>query len=302
MAVMKTHISWTDSTWNPTVGCTKISAGCDNCYAEAIVNRYGGDFSKIIEHPRRLQHVKQFQPIPDGPGFRPRLVFVNSMSDLLHEDISESFRDLVFNAIDEHRQTVFQVLTKRASGLHSYIRHRYTKAGVPPHLWLGVSVEDDVVKGRIRILRKLKEKVGSFTAFLSIEPLIGPIPSHDYTAIDWVLIGGESMQRGRWRPMEVAWARSARDKAREVGAAIWFKQFGMWPNNPLFQQAPGDLKFHAKIAWAIAHGEREARLEWNNGKVGVVGEKGGATLDGEVLHELPKSYAELKRQLHRSLV
>ena len=289
MAVMKTAISWTDSTWNPTTGCTKVSDGCLHCYAEALTNRlWGGGFDQVKLHPKRLRQVHGFQPIKEGDRIRPRMVFVNSMSDLMHKDIPDSFRDDVFAAMELQPQTVFQVLTKRAMTLGRYIGKRFDRGRkVPPHIWLGVSVENNTVKQRLDVLRRMKHEVGEFTAFISVEPLVGPVDQHRYDGIDWVLIGGES--GGQARPMDIAWARTARDEARRVGAAVWFKQFGTWRNNPLYQQANGRTHME-RVHHAIRAGEKAAEIGIEGNKPKVLGEKGGATLDGEVLHELPPAY------------
>src|SRR5262249_13788507 len=143
MAVMKTHISWTDSTWNPTTGCTKVSAGCEHCYAEYIVEkRWKQDFTKVISHEDRIAAVRRFKPLVDERGrLVPRRVFVNSMSDLMHKEISDRFRDKCFDAMEEHDSAVYQVLTKRPMTMARYIRERYGAGNkVPDHIWLGVSV------------------------------------------------------------------------------------------------------------------------------------------------------------------
>lgn len=302
MAVMKTHISWTNSTWNPTTGCTKVSRGCDFCYAEEITNRlWGGNFDTVKCHPKRLKQVHGFEPITQQNGLRvPRMVFVNSMSDLMHKDIPDDFRNQVFELMEAKPQTVFQILTKRPMTMRRYLEGRYGQGGprqgpIPENLWFGASVEDNRVKQRIDILRQIKLSLGPYTAFLSVEPLIGPCDEHDYARIDWVLIGGESGPHAR--PMEIAWPRTARDRARAAGCRIWFKQFGTWPNNPLYQRAPGSRHID-KVNYAIAHGERRAGIVEKNGRPAVTGEKGGATLDGEVYNELPPSFTRITDRLN----
>jgi protein gp37 len=298
---MKTHISWTDSTWNPTTGCTKVSAGCEHCYAEFIVEkRWKQDFSKVVMHDARLAAVSKFKPLLDAQGLpTPRRVFVNSMSDLMHEAITDTFRDKCFDAMESKHDTVFQVLTKRPMTMARYIDNRYAGRRVPEHIWLGVSVEDNRVRGRIDTLRALKSRVPC-VLFLSIEPLIGSPDRHDYSSIDQVLIGGESGVGAR--PMLVQWARISRDLARAAGAALWFKQFGDWKNNPLYQDAIGKTHLD-RIRAAILSGEREARVEQTaEGRPVVIGEKGGATLDGEVLHEMPVVYTRLTQQLRGRLL
>jgi protein gp37 len=142
MAVMRTHISWTDSTWNPSTGCTKVSAGCLHCDAEHPVEvRWGGDFSKVVAHPERIAAVRKFKPLLVDGQLVPRRVFVNSMSDLMHEAISDRFRDLCFDAIEQHDLAVFQVLTKRPMTMRRYIERRYGEGRMPRHIWLGASVE-----------------------------------------------------------------------------------------------------------------------------------------------------------------
>ena len=300
MTSTKTHISWTDSTWNPTTGCTKVSAGCERCYAEALTKRLGlggGDFSIVQMHERRIAEVRRFKPIVSGATLLPHRVFVNSMSDLMHDAIPDSFRDLVFDAMETMPHSIFQVLTKRAMTLGRYIDRRYKANGrrVPHHIWLGVSAEDNRVAARLRMLRRLKQDAGGFTAFVSVEPLIGNVDAHDYAELDWILIGGESGPGAR--PMDLAWARKARDLARAAGAAVWFKQFGTWGNNPLYAEgrlASVSKKHFNLVRYALDHGEREAAIVMSKGRLTIEGEKGGATLDGEVIHEHPPAYADLQ--------
>ncbi len=301
MPVMQSHISWCDSTWNPMTGCTKVSPGCDNCYAEAMSKRMWGGraFTDIRVHPERLDQVRKFKPIEDADGsLRPRLVFVNSMSDIFHEEVPDAFRDPVFDAIEDTPLTIFQCLTKRAHVLRQYIRARFKGRHVPDNIWLGPSVEDNRVKGRLRITRALKDDVGDFTAFASVEPIIGPCDALDFTRIDWVLTGGESGWHAR--EMQLEWLPQAHHGARAAGAAIHFKQFGAWRNNPLYRGAPGRLSHLDRVRWAIDRGEREARVvETTPGKFKIEGEKGGATLDGEVLHEKPPAYYRIKDRLNQ---
>jgi protein gp37 len=295
MAVMRTHISWTDSTWNPTTGCTKVSAGCEHCYAEYIVEkRWKLDFTKVVSHADRIAAVRRFQPLPGSDGQPvPRRVFVNSMSDLMHENIPDGFRDMCFDAMEQHDVAVFQVLTKRPMTMRRYIERRYGEGPMPRHIWLGASVEDNKVRGRIDTMRALKEQHDAVT-FLSVEPLLGLPDRHDYRGIDQVLIGGESGPRAR--PMDPAWARCAVQLARAARAAVWFKQFGQWGNNPLYARANGPTHLD-RVREAIRAGEREARIDMSSGRPLIVGEKGGATLDGAVLHEMPAAFAEITKRL-----
>lgn len=300
MTVLNTGISWTHSTWNPSTGCTKVSEGCRFCYAEALTNRlWGGGFENVRMHPKRLDAVRSFTPFTTARGvLTPRLVFVNSMSDLMHEAITDEFRDQCFDAMDTMRNTVFQILTKRPMSLRRYAERRWTATGVPDNIWLGVSVEDNRVAGRIGQLARMKDAIGPFTAFLSVEPLIGPTDRHSYVGVDQVLIGGESGNGAR--PMDITWARTSRDLARAVGAAVWFKQFGQWANNPLYQTANANTHL-GRVQSAIARGEREARIIYEkDNRPKITGEKGGATLDNEVLHELPPAYERIRLRLNPS--
>ncbi len=291
MPVMQSHISWCDSTWNPMTGCTKVSPGCDNCYAEAMSKRMWGDraFTDIRVHPERLDQVHKFKPIEEADGsLRPRFVFVNSMSDIFHEEVPDAFRDQVFDAIEDTPLTVFQCLTKRAHTMRAYIGARFKGRSVPDNIWLGPSVEDNRVKGRLRITRALKDEVGDFTAFASVEPIIGPCDALDFSRIDWVLTGGESGWRAR--PMQLEWLRQAHHGARAARATIHFKQFGHARNNPLVTALKRDHGYSLQRAFAEA---------CSSGLEKEPGEKGGATLDGEVLHEKPPAYYRIKDRLNQ---
>ena len=290
MTVMKTGISWTNTTWSPTVGCDKISAGCDNCYAEAITRRWGQEFNDIRLHHNRLNHVRLFRPIEKNGELVPRMVFVNSMSDLHHESIPDNFRHRVYDAIEGNAQTIFQILTKRPGPMRRFLRERYGNRATPAHLWFGVSVEDNRVKKRIDLLRAAKERHTVACAFLSIEPLIGPVEECDLSAMDWVLIGGESGPK--CRDMKLGWLTTAIDKSRESGAAIWFKQYGHERNNPYVQA----------IMATERRGVREAfRLAVQRGLELLPDEKGGATIAGNIYRELPGAWFQMKSQIHRKL-
>src|SRR5436309_2983121 len=168
----KSSIEWTDATWNPVTGCTKISAGCDNCYAERFSERFRGTPGHPFENgfdltlrPARLQ-----QPL----GWRnPRMVFVNSMSDLFHKEIPNAFIGSVFDTMERAHWHTFQILTKRSSLMRTFLRRRYGQSRGPSHMWFGVSVEDGSRRSRIRHLQEAPAGV----RFLSIEPLIGPVRS-----------------------------------------------------------------------------------------------------------------------------
>lgn len=184
----RSDIEWTDATWNPVTGCTKISSGCDNCYAERFAERFRGVKGHPYEQgfslrlwPSRLHYPKHWR--------KPRMIFVNSMSDLFHKKIRRDFIDDVFNTMEEADWHVYQVLTKRSSLMRNYLKSRYCDREMPIHIWCGVTVECETYTARIQHLRASPAQ----TKFLSIEPLIEPILHLDLEGIDWVIVGG-----GEW--------------------------------------------------------------------------------------------------------
>ena len=203
MTVIRTGISWTRSTWNPTAGCSKVSPGCDNCYAAAMFTRtglgFGHAFTDLKLHSERLEHVKRFRPYvgPDG-RLLPHLVFVNSISDIMHEAVPDEFVHQVFDAMETQPKTIFQTLTKRPVRLRQFLVARYGNSGVPTHIWIGVSCEDNRVAKRLDILRSIKDRTGGeMTAFVSVEPIIGKTDEMDFSGLSWVITGGESGGRAR---------------------------------------------------------------------------------------------------------
>lgn len=210
-------IEWTEMTWNPTTGCSKISQGCKYCYAEVMARRlqamglekYRNGF-KLTIHPDSLQQPYKWK--------KSKLVFVNSMSDLFHEDVPIAFIREVFRVMRENPHHVFQVLTKR-----SEILRDYDKSGAlewAPNIWMGVSVENGKVIHRINDLRE----TGAHVKFLSCEPLIGPLNDLNLTGLDWVIVGGESGRRPR--PMKPEWVDSIQKQCERVNVAFFFKQWG----------------------------------------------------------------------------
>jgi protein gp37 len=212
-------IEWTDATWNPVTGCTKITHGCDNCYAERFAERFRG----VLGHPfsmgfdLTLRPERLEQPLK---WRRSRMVFVNSMSDLFHKEVPSSFVDRVFNTMEAADWHLFQVLTKRSSLMRDYLRARYGTSQGPAHIWCGVSVEDCRASSRIAHLRASPAGV----RFLSIEPLIGAVGVVDLRGIDWVIAGGESGPGAR--PMQLEWVREIRDQCLSQHVAFFFKQWG----------------------------------------------------------------------------
>ncbi|WP_457649930.1 DUF5131 family protein [Profundibacter sp.] len=215
----KSEIEWTDATWNPVTGCTKIGPGCDNCYAERFAERWRG----IPDHPYeqgfdlRIWPSRLAQP---SRWKKPRMIFVNSMSDLFHKDIDRKYIDQVFDAMETADWHVYQVLTKRSSLMRNYVRNRYDGKAVPAHIWLGVSVEDAAHKSRIEHLRQ----INSEARFISFEPLLGPIGDVDLSGIAWAIVGGESGPKAR--PMHPDWATELRLACENFDVAFFFKQWG----------------------------------------------------------------------------
>ena len=215
----KSRIEWTDATWNPVTGCTKITRGCDHCYAERFAERFRGvsghPFARgfdVTLRPERLSQPLTWK--------RPRMIFVNSMSDLFHKRIPVEFIDRVFDTMEAADRHVFQVLTKRSTVLRRYVRGRYGTCSVPSHIWCGVSVEDGTATARIRHLQQTPIS----TRILSIEPLLGPINNLDLTGIAWVIVGGESGPQAR--PMRREWVLDIRDHCQRADVPFFFKQWG----------------------------------------------------------------------------
>lgn len=214
-----TSIEWTDATWNPVTGCTKISAGCDNCYAERFSERFRGVAGHPFEHgfdlqlrPERLEQPIRWR--------EPRRIFVNSMSDLFHKEVPPHFVDRVFDTMEQAHWHEFQILTKRSSRLRTFVNARYRNSLAPSHIWLGTSIESGAQKSRARHLQEAQASL----RFLSIEPLLGPIGELDLTGIHWVIVGGESGPRAR--PMLIEWVREVRDQCRSARVPFFFKQWG----------------------------------------------------------------------------
>jgi protein gp37 len=209
------NIEWTEFTWNPVTGCIKVSQGCKNCYAERMAKR--------LKAMGSARYVSGFKPalhwdLIDVPlaWKKPRLVFVNSMSDLFQEDVPETFIRRVFQTMVACPQHTFQILTKRSERL----REMAARLPWPENVWMGVSVEDARVISRAADLANVPAAV----RFLSCEPLIGPLDSLPLENIDWVIVGGESGPRAR--AMQAAWVKSIRRQCRKHGVAFFFKQWG----------------------------------------------------------------------------
>lgn len=214
-----TQIEWTDATWNPVTGCEKVGPGCDHCYAERFAERWRG----IPGHPYEQGFDLKLWPERIGQPLswkKPRLIFVNSMSDLFHKNIPTEYIDRVFDTMEQADWHIYQVLTKRSSLLRKYVNDRYRDRPAPDHIWLGVSVEDGDHASRIRHLRDTNATI----RFISFEPLLGPIGKVDLSDIAWAIVGGESGPHAR--PMDPDWARELRDLCAAQDVAFFFKQWG----------------------------------------------------------------------------
>jgi protein gp37 len=214
----KSKIEWTERTWNPSAGCTKISSGCKNCYAETMAIRLRGRGTVGYENGFK------FNPVPsrlNDPLKRKKatVFFVNSMSDIFHENMPEEYLDRIFEVIENTPHHTYQILTKRADRMYDYL----SKRPVPSNVWLGVTVENKQ-QGLPRIdkLRHLKAKV----LFLSVEPLLEDLGEMNLKNIDWVIVGGESGNKAR--PMDKEWIVNIKQQCETEGIAFFFKQWGTW--------------------------------------------------------------------------
>ena len=212
-------IEWTDATWNPVTGCTKISPGCDNCYAARFSERFRG----VPGHPFETGFDLTLRPERLSQPFswkRPRMIFVNSMSDLFHKRIPRAHIEAVFETMEKADWHIYQVLTKRSSLLQKFINSRYPHGPAPSHIWFGVSVENEQATSRVGHLQRTRACI----RFLSIEPLIAPVGRLSLSNIHWVIVGGESGPAAR--RMEPEWAIDIRDQCLKAHVPFFFKQWG----------------------------------------------------------------------------
>ncbi len=212
-----TKIEWTEKVWNPSIGCNKVSAGCKFCYAEIFAKRlqamgvkdYKDGFAfKILPH--RLVEPMKIK--------KPTKFFVNSMSDLFHEQMPFEYLDMIFDIIQNTPQHIYQILTKRDKIMLEYFANRK----VPDNVWLGVSVENVTYIKRIDTLRKVKARI----RFISFEPLIGSVGKINLKGIHWAIVGGESGLKAR--PIKTKWIEEIFQQCKEQGVAFFFKQWGTW--------------------------------------------------------------------------
>jgi len=211
----KSKIEWTESTWNPITGCSKISEGCRHCYAETMSKRlkamgqenYRRGFVVTL-HPHVLEYPLKWK--------KPQMIFVNSMSDMFHNDVPFSYIQQMLEVMRKAHWHIFQILTKRSERLLELDKH----IDWPTNVWMGVSVENQLVQDRIGHLRKTHAK----TKFLSLEPLLGPLPKLNLKKIDWVIVGGESGPKAR--PMKEEWVQEIKRQCQDQETYFFFKQWG----------------------------------------------------------------------------
>jgi protein gp37 len=298
----KTGISWADATYNPITGCTHLSAGCDNCYSAGLtagrlssLPAYAGLAIKTSTGPRFTGETRTLPDRLSQPlrWKRPRRIFVNSMSDLFERSVPVEFIVQVFDVMCNADWHIFQVLTKRpqrmAEFVAKYVSGEYGEKGrtpirvLPPHIWLGTSIENDRYAWRADHIRHLPAKV----RFISAEPLLGSLPSLDLTRISWVIVGGESGPRSR--PMHPDWARDLRYRCDAAGVAFWFKQKGEWTwevGDDIDREPDAYLAADGSVA-SEAEAEADRTRSWNG--IWKVGKHypGHNQLDGETLETFP---------------
>ncbi len=214
----QTSIEWTELSWNPTTGCTNISPGCENCYAKTMARRlkamglkgYENGFTFTL-HPDRL----------NGPLTRKKasMYFVNSMSDLFHEDVPDQYINNVLSIISKANWHTFQILTKRAKRMAQYFKNK----SLSKNLWVGVTVEDK--KHGVPRIDHLRQ-ISASTRFISMEPLLEDLGPLDLSGVNWVIVGGESGAKAR--PMKATWVINIKDQCKKQGSVFFFKQWGLW--------------------------------------------------------------------------
>lgn len=235
----QTKIEWTEKVWNPSIGCDKVSAGCKFCYAESFARRlkamgvddYKDGFAfKILPH--RLEEPLKIK--------KPTKFFVNSMSDLFHEEMPFAYLDMIFDVIKKTPQHIYQILTKRDKIMLKY----FSENEVPSNVWLGVSIENATFKKRIDSLSKIKAKI----RFISFEPLIGAVGDVNLKDIHWAIVGGESGVRAR--PIKKEWVEEIFVQCKEQNTAFFFKQWGTW--------GADEIKRNKKVNGRVFRGQ-----QWN---------------------------------------
>lgn len=268
-------IEWTNETWNPVTGCSKYSEGCQNCYAEKMTKRlaamrqekYKNGFNKVVFHPEELN--RDF-------GGKSKMIFVNSMSDTFHADISKFQISKMLEYCSFNKQHIFQILTKRAARVEEF--------SYPPNVWLGVTVEKENYKNRIEFLRHTDAKV----KFLSCEPLLGDLGELDLTGIDWVIVGGESGPGAR--PMHPDWVRNIQKQCQEQNVPFFFKQWGEYRpiKNSIEYENTNEVVWITKDNRIAVCKTNRVPMTMAAAMIRVGKSKSGAILDGKEYKEFPK--------------
>ena len=268
-----TAISWTQHTWNPFVGCSNVSAGCQNCYAKKMARRlalmgqnaYEGVADEKGRWTGRINRNSEAvvqMPFAKGDG----IYFVCSMSDFFHENVPDPFRAEAFDIIERNPRSIFQIPTKRPENILPALE-RLGRHEMPSNVWIGSTVEDARVVGRIDHLRAVPAKV----RFLSVEPMTARLGRVNLDGIHWVIVGGESGPGAR--PIQADWVKEVRDQCLDAGVAFFFKQWGKPANNPLAADYQARRRDGETLAEFVTHVDPHA--------------KGGALLDGRMWHEFP---------------
>lgn len=292
MTVIGTGISWTNSTWNPWVGCRAVSEGCAHCYAQTLVEqRWKKRFDVVEMHLERISDVRRFRPLVGTDGLLPHLVFVNSLSDFFFEQVPDEAIHKVLDVMERVEHVCWQILTKRPIRARKMLVDRYRGRGIPPHLWIGVTAEDDRVAKRLDILRSIGDRTGGKpTLFASVEPIVGPTDALDLSGLSWVITGGESGPGAR--RMERPWLMAAIGRALNDGIPLWHKQSGLVISHPNISSVPRSItKPPDQLRWL-----RDNNLEK------LPAEKGGATVDGRTYRELPHAYYETKETMNANML
>lgn len=276
-------IEWTNETWNPVTGCSKYSEGCQNCYAERMTKRlaamgqekYKNGFSKVVFHPEELN--RDF-------GGKSKMIFVNSMSDTFHADISKVRIYKMLEYCSRNMQHIFQILTKRAVRLEEF--------SYPPNVWLGVTVEKENYKNRIEFLRRTDAKV----KFLSCEPLLGDLGELDLTGIGWVIVGGESGPGAR--PMHPDWVRNIQKQCQEQNVPFFFKQWGEYRpiKNSIEYENTNEVVWITKDNRIAVCKTNRVPMTMAAAMIRVGKSKSGAILDGKEYKEFPKILQRRKNE------
>lgn len=253
---VQSSIEWTDATWNPVRGCTKVSPGCKHCYAERFAERFRGVSGHPFEHGFDLQLIPE--KLPDPFRWRsPRMIFVNSMSDLFHEGVPDEYIEAVASIMVRASWHTFQVLTKRSLRMCDLLRTKLQFAAIRKNIWWGVSVEDK--RYGLPRISHLRDS-GAAVKFLSIEPLLEDLGCVDLNLIDWMIVGGESGPGAR--PMEAEWVRSLRRQCRKSGVKFFFKQWGGIRKHETGRTLDGRIynEFPTRIVAAVREEDRQTHL------------------------------------------